>query len=416
MRRVAGQHRYGGRAQSRSYRPEHLLEQPPAARRPGPQVRRGALAGLACVVLLGLPAFAGTVVATGPSRPAPALAAPVMGPLTDLPVAPQTSTPPASPARETPTRVAPTPSRPIATTPQTRPAPSPAAPAAGAVSVAGVTVGHYLRSLTGTSADLDEMRNLGTTDARNTPTGQHALVLLDIGGQSPTGVLLSLTQQAITYESLASALSAYASAYTANLPRRASATIALGTNNDLAVSATDGQAWARFVVNPVRLAAHSTRVAVIGADDIEPGFHASARATRAWVHGYLSSTSAALLFNGSADGCPTDATSTTCGHSWQLSDMVGFAGGIAPTRTLVLPQIYNADMAAQWGQIAAAAVAEGLSAPHIVGALTENAACVGDPTCPTLPAPTAWTLLRDALVAEGVPPAAHPTSVDLDVQ
>ena len=57
-------------------------------------------------------------------------------------------------------------------------------------------------------------------------------------------------------------------------------------------------------------------VAIAGADDMEPGFRASAYETGRWLRGYLSATTARFVFNGSADGCAWTVSSPTTGTAW----------------------------------------------------------------------------------------------------
>ena len=279
-----------------------------------------------------------------------------------------------------------------------------------------VTAGHYLRSLNGGRYDRPRMYWLGAQDARRNAGGRH-VVLLDIGGQLRTGVYLSTTHRFLGYRRLTGDLAAYLDGYHSRQWRQAPVTIAVGTNNDLLTSAEAGRAWAVQVVNPlIGYAARYPDMTVIGADDIEPGFGAGVPATRSWVGGYLAATRAPLLDNGSADGCSARAAFSRCGNGWSAGDVAWFAGSAAPGRILVLPQIYNPTMAGQWAQIARTARLSHRPAPQIVGVLTENAACAGDPTCPTMNSRAAWlTLCQDLVRARGAPRDMS-AIVDLDVR
>jgi hypothetical protein len=161
---------------------------------------------------------------------------------------------------------------------------------------------------------------------------------------------------------------------------------------------------------------YAASITVAGANDIEPGFRASPGETQAWLNGYLASTTAPFVFNGSADGCSAEHTLSDCNSGWSSRDIVRFAGVMAPERTLVLPQVYNDTMAAQWSQLARAAVAAGHRPLQIVGPLTENQACAGDPSCPTMPSWQAYRRLMAGLRRMHVAPASLPYQVDLDVR
>jgi hypothetical protein len=280
-----------------------------------------------------------------------------------------------------------------------------------------VVRGHYLRSLVGRQRDRWAMHALGAADARRNPRGMAHLVLLDIGGQSRYGVYLSTTRRFISYPDLVRALRAYVAGYHSRQRRAAPVTISLGTNNDLYTSARAGRLWARRVVNPVRAAArHYRGITVAGADDIEPGFAASPRATRAWLRGYLRHTGAPFVFNGSADGCSATRAHSRCNHGWNMRVLAVLAGAAAPSRIIALPQIYNPTMAAQWAQISRTAKLLHRHPLRIVGPLTEQVACGRDPACPSMPSRRAWRLLRHDLHRARLHPRSLPVQVDLDVR
>ena len=295
--------------------------------------------------------------------------------------------------------------------------PSPQRPATATVASAPTQAApsHYIRSLTGTGADATRLAALGAADAaRNGAPGRY-LVLLDIGGQLDSGVLLSQTSTFVSYQDLVAAIRAYVDGYHAQQRARTSVLIAIGTNNDVQVNVASGIAWATQVVNPLHaVAARYRNVTIAGADDIEPGFSASPAATRAWLTGYLAATSAPFVFNGSADACYTLKIPTQCAQKWTVGDVAQLAGMMAPARTLVLPQIYNDTMAQQWAWLSQLAARS--SAPlHIVGTLTENDACGKDPKCPTMPAPAAWSVLTAAMRGAGLSTSQLVYRVDLDV-
>lgn len=277
-------------------------------------------------------------------------------------------------------------------------------------------LGHYIRSLTGRARDLRIMRRLGAADARRNRGGAAHLVLLDIGGQGRHGVFLSIVDRFVSYPALVRALNSYVAGYHSRQHRHAPVTISLGTNNDLYTSANAGRLWARKVVNPVRATARRyPDLTVAGANDIEPGFSAGPRATKRWLHGYLRNTAAPFVFNGSADGCSWTRPASHCNRGWSARTLAVLAGGAAPRRTFVLPQIYNRLMAGQWAQISRTAARTRHTRLHIVGPLTEQRACGRNPSCPSMPSRAAWQLLHHKLRSVGLLPPALPVRVDLDV-
>lgn len=280
-----------------------------------------------------------------------------------------------------------------------------------------VTRSHYLRHLVDGPADLPRMRALGARDARHNRSGQPHVVLLDIGGQTGGGVLLSTTTRWVSYPGLANAVIAYAQGYHANQRANAPVTIAIGTNNDLAVSYDTGRQWAQQVVQPVANATKRyAKLRIAGANDIEPGFRAGPGRTQQWMRGFLSATPAPLVFNGSADGCSPTYPDSRCQHGWTARDLAWMAGVAAPKRITALPQIYNTTMAQQWAMISLTAAQDGSGALHFHGPLTENGACRGKKHCPTMNSGAAWRALWDSLrISPAIAPKMLPTRSDLDV-
>ena len=284
-------------------------------------------------------------------------------------------------------------------------------PAAGATSRS-----HYLRSLTGGSQDVARMRWLGWVDARAHGSGATRLVLLDIGGQLPRGVKLSASSKVIHYDALTRALRAYVSGYHDGQGHNAPVTIAIGTSNDLWTNAAAGRVWGERVVGSVARAARGfAGITIAGAIDIEPSFAAGPRETFAWVNGFLAATSASLIFNGSADGCSTTAVKSRCAHGWTAAALASLAGAWT-SRITALPQIYNPAMASQWALISMTGVRYGGRPLRFWGPLTENAACIGQPDCPTMRTALARWLLWNALRTFHVPGRRVPVlASDLDV-
>lgn len=268
----------------------------------------------------------------------------------------------------------PPPPPPPALPPQTTPAP--------------VSTSHYPRNLTGVAShDTALMRAMGATDASYNPSGHRYLVLQDLGGQVSGGVLLSATSKFVSYADLVASLDAYVDGYVSRQRANAPMVLAIGTNNDINVDAANGAAWARYLVNPVRAYALTRGVGVVGADDMEPGFSASAGQTENWLAGYLGATTAEFMFNGSADGCPTSLVQGACNNGWSTAALHWLAGGAAPGRISVLPQIYNTTMAWQWATVSAA------SRLNILGPLTEWTACSQTGGCYSVSNTYAWQYL-----------------------
>ena len=255
-------------------------------------------------------------------------------------------------------------------------------------SPAPVSTSHYPRNLTGVvTHDAAVMRAMGATDAGYNPSGHRYLVLQDLGGQVSGGVLLSATSRFVSYGDLVASLDAYVDGYVSRQHAGAPMVLAIGTNNDINVNAANGAAWARYLVNPVRSYALQKGVGVVGADDMEPGFMGTAAQTENWLAGYLGATTAEFMFNGSADGCPTGLVQGRCNNGWSTAALHWLAGGAAPGRISVLPQVYNTTMAWQWATISAA------SRLNILGPLTEWTACSQTGGCYSVSNVYAWSYL-----------------------
>ncbi|HEX2902738.1 MAG TPA: fibronectin type III domain-containing protein [Jatrophihabitans sp.] len=271
------------------------------------------------------------------------------------------------------------------------------------VTPAPVSTSHYVRNLTGNlSTDAAMMRATGAADAAHNPSGHTYLILLQIGGQDEVdhGAVLSATAKFVTYQAVVSAMNAYLDGYATRQQPYAPLTLAIGTNNDMDVSAAAGISWARNVVNPVAAyaAARHPGTVIAGADDMEPGFTASVQASRSWLGGYLSATGARFVFNGSADGCSTGVAGSGCNNGWSMADLQWLAGGAAPTRIVSLPQIYNYAMPQQWKYISLTGTNLGRARINFGGPLTEYTACVqAGNSCGSLSNTVAWSQLWSAI-------------------
>ncbi len=285
---------------------------------------------------------------------------------------------------------------------------------------APISTSRYIRNISGASAtDLNRMRAEGAADAGHNAAGHRYLMLLDIGGQdeSQHGVMLSATTRFVSYANLVRDVDAYTDGYIAHQRAGAPATIALGTNNDMDVSTSAGISWARAVVNPVaaHVAAH-TSVRISGANDVEPGFRGTYAQTRAWLSGYFSATHSSFVFNGSADGCAWTATGRGCNNGWTMGGLYNLSAGVAPTRIVNLPQIYNDTMAAQWKYISLTGVGAGHARINFGGALTEWTACSQTGGCGSLTGRNAWIQLWNQLQSHpSLKVASLPYSTDLRI-
>ncbi len=274
--------------------------------------------------------------------------------------------------------------------------------AAGIVGVTApplISTSRYIRNINGSINDAAKMRQMGATDGYYNPSGHGYLVLLQIGGQTRSNIILTATSISVTYPQTVLAMKAYLDGYASTQRSNAPATIAFGTNNDVDVDATTGAIWAQYLVNPLlTYAAKYRAITVAGANDIEPGFIAAPAATHDWLVGYLRSTSAKFVFNGSADGCAWYAAHGRCNNGWTANSLHWFTGAAAPTRIIALPQIYNTTMAAQWKYVSLTGVLNGHLRVNFGGPLTEWTACYPQHGgCGSLTNNTAWAALSAQL-------------------
>ncbi|MCL2780208.1 MAG: hypothetical protein FWD74_01720 [Actinomycetia bacterium] len=282
-----------------------------------------------------------------------------------------------------------------------------------------VSTSRYLRDLKGAATDLTVMRNRGVTDAANNPTGHSYLMLLAAGGQDHArgGVVLTATTKFITYANLVAAVNAYVDGYASRMLPGAPAVIAVGTNNDMDVSATTGVEWANLVVKPI--ASHAARysgIGIAGADDMEPGFRGGVSATRSWLTGYLGATKAPFVFFGSADGCSWTASGGACNNGWKASDLYWLGAGAAPSRIIALPQVYNATMANQWRYISITGTVARKPRINFGGELTEYTACRQAGSCASMGGNAAWKSLWAAIRTDSrTSQSAMPYSTDLRI-
>lgn len=276
--------------------------------------------------------------------------------------------------------------------------------------VPATSTSRYVRNITGAASDVTTMTAEGRADAAAGST----LVVLDIGAQlnNESGVQLSATPMNLTYAQLVTAVQAYLGGFGSV----SGATVAVATNNEGDFTAYPASArgadWANHVIDQLSPAAG---VAVVGANDIEPGFASTEAQAEQWEAAFLANTSRNLIFAGSADGCPTSygVLDGTCGYGWTEAQLANLAGA-SNSRIRALPQIYLADQAVQWANIEAT----GGGSLTFAGALTENAACpsASEPGCTfaALPPAQGWAALYHA-VSTVVSTPSLPALTDLQV-
>jgi hypothetical protein len=238
----------------------------------------------------------------------------------------------------------------------------------------------YLRA-----TDSTTMTAAGTADAGNT------FVLIHVGAQlnDKSGVQVSKTGVNVLYGDLVTALNTYLAAFVAH---GGSGTVAIATNNDAqdwtAYPATQrGQDWADKVVDAI---APHAGVSIAGADDIEGQFFSTEPQAEQWETAFLGATSADLIFNGSADGCPiTWTTGGTCDFGWTQAQYYRLATGVEhASRTYALPQVFRGALATQWAMIDKT----GGRGIRFLGSLTQHALASS-----TLTATQGWAALRRAV-------------------
>ncbi len=195
--------------------------------------------------------------------------------------------------------------------------------------------------------------------------------------------------------------------------------VSIGTSNSGSVTRYNGYlggvAMAVAVGRARELA--DSRVVISGAMDLEPGWGPPGQA-RAWVDGYVATTSARLWNFGSADGCPQTVGKLTCNNGWTIDDVL-WVSSHAGANVIAMPQIHtkSGSQARQWAVLAARSIEMGKTLR--IGALTvQTAACttvVGG--CPTtgVSAWDAWTQLRRALDAI-VSTAGTPIGAPMDIR
>jgi hypothetical protein len=141
----------------------------------------------------------------------------------------------------------------------------------------------------------------------------------------------------------------------------------LGTNNDNSTTtATMGTDWANAVQETRNsLSANNVgQVVVQGANDLEPGFHASYSQSAAWASAYSAANHGLYLNFGSADGCPqTTHTNGGCNNGWNQNGLWNVSWHVPAA--ICAPEIYFTANAKQWEQIALYGSTQGSTSRYI---------------------------------------------------
>mgnify|MGYP001558791066 CR=1 FL=1 len=234
------------------------------------------------------------------------------------------------------------------------------------------TTSRYMRTVNATA-----LYNLGCAQ-----TNQNGLLVLHFGRprQNGTDYGTSLFQRNgfTTISSIESAVRALLDGYF-NCPGRGTIAVAVGTSNDGGdTTYAHGRAWGQmiarlndYISSPP---SYRSRLAVVGASDIEVSFNTPAN-SRAWADGYASSAPVGYYNYGDAQGCPTTGTGP-CSNGWTQEDIWYLSWG-GPANPLPVPQIYRTDgiQARQWVSLAAYGYTAHGTERFIPAALTQWQAC-----------------------------------------
>jgi hypothetical protein len=260
-------------------------------------------------------------------------------------------------------------------------------------------IGSYVRGkdVFPLSQGLPAAEKAACEQATKVPQG---VIILSFGRQIEGGT--TGFGMALSYEDIGAVARAWAS----GLARCASGKweLALGTSNSGGITFHNGYSggatWAEAVTR-IR-ASSDPRVVVSAANDLEPGWGPAGQA-RAWVDGFVRTTSSIRLWNfGSADGCPTTAGRIVCGNNWTIDDVIWVSAQAGPN-LVVVPQIHTktGSQARQWARIASRAKTLGVTV-KFAGMSVQTAACTQvKGGCPTtgISAWDGWQQLRTALDA-----------------
>ena len=233
----------------------------------------------------------------------------------------------------------------------------------------GSTRSHYL---TGTGAHA--LTSAGSRDATAAARGGvlDALVVLGAGEAVDDGhVRLPGSGRRASYDDLRRAVVAYARGWQRAAAPPPLTLVLMAAAHGGRVDRAAGQRWGRLVS---AVASAVPGVDVRGGVDVEVEW-APGSAVRAWLAGYLASTTSGLVDVGSCT-CPPLSRLPA---GWSLADLAAIAS--AGGRGVVVPQIYaNAGgNATEWAALERWAAAHHRPPIRFAGVLTEQAACAGPP-------------------------------------
>ena len=297
----------------------------------------------------------------------------------------------------------------------------------GSLAVPSASVSRYVNDLQASQSNVQlaaAMEVDGRQDAAATPGTGPRLTILEFGAQTnkaggngvSRGVRLPASDTRLTYAQVQAAAQGYLDGVEDTAPS-ANLTVALGTSSagylGATYAATDkGGDWATLVTAVAGYAEQQDYgITVVGANDIEANFSATAAENRTWIARYRAGANPpALINNGAAANCPGTfgVVNQSCGavyveesdpgrpvyNTWTQADYVSFSTGAGVT---IAPQIYYGVQAVQWENIL---LSGGGSSIRLSGVLTQVAACGQvDEDCDSLTPTQAWSAMTQALDA-----------------
>lgn len=195
----------------------------------------------------------------------------------------------------------------------------------------------------------------GKADASFSPP-LNSEVVLDFGGQFSDGSgTLMINGVSITNSQIASVTESFAQGYWDCTGNDSTSVMHLGigtSNSYYDVSYAGGQAWVNEVAaiqSAIKTKGWASQIAMLGADDLEPGF-GDAPSAISWAQGFASVSGYLYLNYGSTDGCPQYSTGNgSCNNGWNQYDVWYVSWGSPPAEPA--PEIYYYAQAQQWAMI-----------------------------------------------------------------
>jgi hypothetical protein len=234
--------------------------------------------------------------------------------------------------------------------------------------------------------------NQGSFDGAHNISYSEVTLAFGVQKSNLSGNILTGTGATISRSQVEAIAEQFAIGYYACSPLYTTLFLDLGTNNDNSTETSSmGNDWAN-VVRDVNnwISVHAGQVIAQGANDMEPGFHASYSSTLAWANGYNNNGAGLYLNFGSADGCPqTTHTNGSCNNGWNQRGLWTLSWNIAAA--VCAPEIYYTVNAKQWEQIALYGGTQG-NTSHYLGVWDEY-----DLNTATLSSQGAWDALLTQL-------------------